>query len=179
MTAAEILVKVPVQVEQSPCAALRAASRAVTQFYDLVLAPTGLRATQFVALQAIDESGEISQCQFARDHAVAVETLSRRFNGLRRKGYIQVRTGNRHAERIYSLTEKGREALQHAVPYWERAQKRLWQVLGEDDWRVILAMMDRLRAAALQAEELRVDNAKHDKRWEEKKNATTKTIPLK
>lgn len=158
MTAEDIVEKSHPHIEQSPCAALRATNRAVTQFYDLVLAPTGLRATQFVALQAIDDSGEISQCQFARDHAVAVETLSRRFSGLRRKGYIQVRTGNRHAERIYSLTEKGREALQHANPHWERAQKRLRQVLGEEEWRAMLEMMDRVRSAALHAEELRVDN---------------------
>jgi DNA-binding MarR family transcriptional regulator len=158
VSAEDVLEKSPPHVEESPCAALRAANRAVTQFYDLVLAPTGLKATQFVALKTINDSGEISQCQFARDHAVAVETLSRRFSGLRRKGYIQVRTGNRHAERIYSLTEKGLEALRHATPYWERAQKRLRQVLGESDWRDMLEMMDRVRSAALHAEELRVDN---------------------
>jgi DNA-binding MarR family transcriptional regulator len=158
VTAEDVLEKLPPHIEQSPCAALRAANRAVTQFYDLVLAPTGLKATQFVALQAINDSVEISQCQFARDHAVAVETLSRRFSGLRRKGYLQVRTGSRHAERIYSLTEKGREALQHAIPHWERAQKRLRQVLGEEEWHAMLEMMDRVRSAALHAEELRVDN---------------------
>ena len=146
MTGESVLEKTLAHAEQSPCAALRAANRAVTQFYDLVLAPTGLKSTQFIALQAINDSGEISQCQFARDHAVAVETLSRRFSGLRRKGYIQVRTGNRHAERIYSLTEMGREALDHAIPYWERAQKRLRQVLGDDQWCAMLEMLDRVQS---------------------------------
>ena len=149
------------RIEQSPCAALRAANRAVTQFYDLVLAPTGLKATQFVALQAIDQAGEIAQCDFARNHAVAVETLSRRFGGLRSKGYIQVRTGNRHGEHIYSLTEKGREALTHAAPYWERAQERLRRVLGDEDWYVMPQVLERIRAAALHAEELRTDNQLH------------------
>jgi len=149
------------RVEQSLCAALRAANRAVTQFYDLVLAPTDLKATQFVALQAIEECGEIAQCEFARSHAVAVETLSRRFSGLRRKGYIQARTGNRHGERIYSLTEKGRQALRDAAPYWERAQERLRTVLGENDWRIMLEMLDRLRAAAFRAEKLRTENHVH------------------
>jgi DNA-binding MarR family transcriptional regulator len=140
---------------------LRAANRAVSQFYDLVLAPTGLKATQFVALQAIYEKGEIAQCEFARNHAVAVETLSRRFSGLRSKGYIQVRIGVRHGERIYSLTEKGRNALSDATPYWERAQERLRKVLGESDWHSVPQVLDRVRAAALRAEELRTENLLH------------------
>lgn len=148
-------------IEQSPCAALRAASRAVTQLYDLVLAPTELKSTQFVALQTIYESGEIAQCQFAREHAVAVETLSRRLGGLRRKGYIQVRTGDRHGERIYSLTDKGRQALLEALPYWERAQDRLRRALGHDDWNGMIQVLDRVRAAALRAEELRTNNQLH------------------
>lgn len=148
-------------IQQSPCAALRAATRAVTQLYDLVLSPTALKSTQFVALQTINESGEIAQCQFARDHSVAVETLSRRLGGLRRKGYIQVRTGERHGERIYSLTEKGRQALLVALPYWERAQDRLRIAMGEDDWNGMIQMLDRVRAAAFRAEELRTNNQLH------------------
>ncbi|HKU26574.1 MAG TPA: MarR family winged helix-turn-helix transcriptional regulator [Candidatus Sulfotelmatobacter sp.] len=148
-------------IQQSPCAALRAASRAVTQLYDLVLAPTELKSTQFVALQTIYESGEIAQCQFARDHSVAVETLSRRLGGLRKKGYIQVRTGERHGERLYSLTEKGRQALLEAMPYWERAQDRLRIALGADDWDGLIQLLDRLRNAALRAEELRTSNQVH------------------
>lgn len=146
---------------ESPCPALRAANRAVTQLYDLVLAPTELKATQFIALQTIRECGEIAQCQFARDHAIAVETLSRRFSALRRKGYIQVRRGNRHGERIYSLTEKGREALESAMPYWERAEDRLRRALRQDNWEGMLHMLDRIRTAALDAVELRTNNQLH------------------
>lgn len=148
-------------IEHSPCAALRAANRAVSQLYDLVLSPTGLKATQFVILHAIYEKGEIAQCEFARNHAVAVETLSRRFSGLRSKGYIQVRTGDRHGERIYSLTQKGREVLIYAGPYWERAQERLRKMLGENDWRATRQLMDRVRIAALGAVELRTENQLH------------------
>src|SRR5579885_1798914 len=61
----------------SAFSAVRTASRAVTQFYDLVLAPTGLKATQFVILQAIRSAGEIAQCDFAREFGIEVPTLSR------------------------------------------------------------------------------------------------------
>ena len=80
------------------CAVIREAARAVTQFYDLVLEPCGLKSTQFIALKTISEAGELPQWQFARDHALAVETLSRRLGSLRKKGLIAVRTGKNHGE---------------------------------------------------------------------------------
>jgi DNA-binding MarR family transcriptional regulator len=142
----------------SACAALRSASRAVTQFYDLVLAPTGLKATQFIILHAIHQAGEIAQCDFARDRTVAVETLSRRFAGLRKKGYIKARTGLRHGERIYSLTELGEQGFTAALPYWERAQHRLRTALGEEDWRRALELSDRICQAVVTAEQMRTEN---------------------
>ena len=156
----------PIEVKRRPhplpdgsaCVALRTASRAVTQLYDLVLAPTGLKATQFSILHAIHEAGEVAQCDFAREHAIAVPTLSRRFGGLRRKNYIQIRTGTRHGEHIYSLTAKGAEAFEKALPYWERAQHRLRTALGESDWHMLFDLSERVRLAALDAEQLRTGN---------------------
>lgn len=141
------------------CAALRRAARSATQFYDLVLQPTGLKATQFIALRSIDEAGELQQWRFARQHAVAVETLSRRFSVLRRKGLVTVRIGRNHGERIYALTEEGRRVLAEAVPYWERAQKRLVRTLGESEFQLLLQVCDNAALAAQQAERLRASNA--------------------
>jgi DNA-binding MarR family transcriptional regulator len=124
----------------------------------LVLAPSGLRVTQFLVLKALHEYGEIAQCDFARDQDVAVETLSRRFGALRRKELIEMRMGGRHGERIYRLTAKGRDAFLDALPYWERAQERLHNVLGESDNRKLLEICDRVRQAAHSAENLRAKN---------------------
>jgi len=145
------------------CAVLRRVSRCVTQLYDLVLAPCGLKCTQFVSLRAIDEAGEIAQYQFARRYAVAVETLSRRLGALRRKGLVRVRTGTRHGEQIYSLTDDGKKLLNQARPYWERAQERLRTALGEADWNLLFVIADRVADAALQAEKLRLRNSDHNK----------------
>ena len=142
----------------SAFSALRTASRGVTQFYDLVLAPTGLKATQFVILQAIRSAGEIAQCDFAREFGIAVPTLSRRFGGLRKKEYIQIRRGERHGERIYRLTPKGEEVFNLALPYWQRAQRRLRTALGEEDWSGMLALAEKIRSAAISAEKLRTPN---------------------
>ena len=140
------------------CAALRGAARSAAQLYDLVLEPTGLKATQFFILKTIAEAGEIPQWKFARDHAVAVETLSRRFATLRRKRLIAVRTGN-HGEQIYSLTAEGSQTFGRALPYWERAQARLKQTLGRPQSQLLLQLCQRTAEAARDAQQLRTSNA--------------------
>lgn len=140
------------------CGTLRQASRAVTNLYDLVLAPSGLRLTQFLVLKSLHERGKIAQCDFARDQDIAVETLSRRFGALRRKGLIEMRLGDRHGERIYSLTAEGHQAFRSALPYWERAQERLRNVLGNSDTHVLLDICERVRLAAHNAESTRTKN---------------------
>jgi len=140
------------------CAALRRAARAATQLYDLVLQPTGLKATQFIALQTIDQAGELPQWKFARQYSVAVETLSRRLAVLRRMGLVSVETGPNHGERIYRLTDQGRLSLTRATPYWERAQERLQRTLGNNKIQVLLQLCESTEAATHQAEQLRTKN---------------------
>ena len=140
------------------CAALRRAARSATQLYDLVLQPTGLKVTQFIALKSIDKAGELQQWRFAQEHTIAVETLSRRLSVLRRKGLVSVRVGSNHGERIYSLTDEGRRALAEAIPYWERAQRRLASTLGMGEFRRLFQLCDTATAAAQKAEQLRASN---------------------
>lgn len=140
------------------CGSLRSANRAVTQLYDLVLVPTGLKITQFLMLKTIFEAGEIAQCDFAREHAIANETLSRRFSGLRKKGLVELRIGPLRGERLYRLTFLGKKRFEDAVPYWLLAQRRLRQTLGEADWRILSAINGRICKAALAAEHFRTSN---------------------
>lgn len=140
------------------CATLRRANRAVTQLYDLVLAPVGVKATQFMVLKSIYEAGEVAQCVYAREHGIAIETLSRRLSSLRRKGLIEMRRGDHHGERLYRITERGLEVLLRATPYWERAQYRLRMQLGEEDWQALLQISDRVAQAAKEAEQFRARN---------------------
>jgi DNA-binding MarR family transcriptional regulator len=137
--------------------AIRETSRAITQLYDLALAPSGLKAGQYTMLYMIDRAGEIAQCEFARQHSISVETLSRRFAVLRRKGLVRTRIGA-HSQRIYSLTPEGKEAIERTRPYWQNAQGRLRQVLGDSEWWVFLNACGKTAIAAQRAEQLRTHN---------------------
>ena len=136
------------------CVSIRRASRAICHLYDLVLGPTQLKATQFNILRTIDESGEIAHCDLATDIAASVETLSRRLANARKCGWVRMQVG-KNGRRLYSLTPKGKRVLDEAFPYWERAQFRLRQTLGEADWQLLASFTERLTSAAIRAETLR------------------------
>ncbi len=140
------------------CTALRRTNRAVSHLYDLVLAPAGLKATQFMILQVIAEAGEIAQCDLARDFSLSIESLSRRLAGARKSGLVRMKTGE-HQRRMYSLTPAGHDLLERAWPYWERAQLRLQDALGSDEWSILHGFAERLTKAAAMAEMLPSPNS--------------------
>lgn len=133
------------------CASLRRSSRAVCHLYDLVLAPTGLKLTQFTLLYAMSEAGEIAHCELAAHFAASEETFSRRLASARKSGWVCMKTGDRN-RRVYCLTERGRTILKMAMPFWERAQQRMRRELGEMDWEKLSEFAERITQAALRAE---------------------------
>ncbi|MGH9586905.1 MAG: MarR family winged helix-turn-helix transcriptional regulator [Acidobacteriaceae bacterium] len=139
------------------CSNIRRANRAISHLYDQVLVPTRLKSTQFMVLRAIAEAGEIAHCDLAAELMASVETLSRRLAGARRAGLVQVH-GGQHNKRMYSLTAKGRCALEEAIPYWQNAQMRLRRSLGSNDWKLLDSFTQRLAVAAIRAESLPLSN---------------------
>lgn len=140
------------------CTAVRRASRAVTQLYDLVLAPVGLKASQFVVLQALAEHGELAQYSFAKKYVVSIETLSRRLATMRKAGWIEFRLGPRK-EHVYRLTSAGMTLLNDAFPHWRRAEARLANAFGgASEIRGALRAVDILTRAACNAQSLRTVN---------------------
>lgn len=133
------------------CAILRRASRAVCHLYDLVLSPTSLKATQFIILKAIANAGAVAHCDLARFFNASEETFSRRLGSARRAGWVRM-TVDARRRRVYSLTDEGRQVLDRAMPYWERAQDRMRRELGELDWSMLSGFAERVTQAAIRAE---------------------------
>ncbi|HEY7405023.1 MAG TPA: MarR family winged helix-turn-helix transcriptional regulator [Candidatus Angelobacter sp.] len=141
-----------------PCIVLRSASRALTRFYDLVLAPSGMKSSQFIILYAIFEKSEIAQWELAKVYSISSEALSRRLSGLRRLGLIEMRFGPHHSERLYRLTEQGQDKLQAVLPFWLRAQERFLQIVGTSNWDLMLRTAAEAIGAAQAAETVRLAN---------------------
>src|ERR1700682_5379564 len=113
---------------ETPCACttLRRAARAVTAAYDAALAPSGLRITQFSILRRLARLGPLSVTRLAAEAALDRSTMGRNLNPLERRGLVRIEGGNvDQRERVAYLTAAGEAAIEAALPYWRKTQKRI------------------------------------------------------
>src|SRR5438128_1200029 len=120
----------------SPCVCntLRVVTRAVTQLYDDVLRPSGIRVTQFSILAAIARLVEASLKQLEDELAIDQTTLTRSLGLLERDGVIERASHPDGRVKAMRLTAKGRLALEVARPMWAQAQGKVVRALGAKAW---------------------------------------------
>jgi DNA-binding MarR family transcriptional regulator len=114
------------------CASFRRASRAITQFYEDRLRPTGLRATQFTILQTLTLAGEVTQGKLGQILAMDSTTLTRTLATMSRHGWISKRRGEDRREWRMRLSKAGERQFKQALPHWEKAQAKVRRKLGDD-----------------------------------------------
>src|SRR5579883_1947138 len=78
----------PIRPEFCNCLALRQAARHVSQFYDQLLAPSGLRTTQFSILGKLRHLGPLTINALAKELVMDRTTLGRNILPLEREGLI-------------------------------------------------------------------------------------------
>src|SRR3989449_10467565 len=116
------------------CSTLRMVSRAVTQLYDDLLRPSGLRVTQFSILATIARSGEANLRQLEAALAIDQTTLTRSLNLLERDRMIERVPHPDGRIKAVRLTRKGRRVLDVARPLWANAQDKGLQELRTSAW---------------------------------------------
>ena len=129
------------------CLNTRKAARAVTQFYDEILKPTGLRVTQVALLPAVKLLGPVTVKRLAKATVMDRTTLTRNLKPLEKKGLVSIEPGEDLRERKVTLTDLGREKLKEAYPLWEKAQETLTGRLGGAGLNVLLGGLSELVSA--------------------------------
>lgn len=124
------------------CGRLRRASRALTQLYDDLMAPSGLRITQFSLLRTLAVRGPMRMSGLAAAALLDRTALSRTLDPLQVQGLVRIAAGADARTREVSLTRAGAAALARATPHWERAQACVARQLGA---RRSEALIDLLR----------------------------------
>jgi DNA-binding MarR family transcriptional regulator len=116
------------------CAALRKASRRMSQFYDSALAPTGLKSTQFAMLAEIERRAEAPPTirDLAEKLVMDQSTIGQNLRPLEREGLISLVTdvSDRRSRRV-KLTKTGRSKLAAALPLWRVAQSQFESSFGK------------------------------------------------
>ncbi len=117
------------------CANLRRAARLVSQFYEMEAGWSGLHLTQFSVLQAVARRGTITHGALGLLLGLDQTTVSRALAPLRRKGWVGDVRGKDRRERLVTLTATGRQQFERAEHGWRRAQARLQERYGANDWK--------------------------------------------
>ena len=137
------------------CSTLRMVSRAVTQLYDDILRPSGLRVTQFSILATIARSGEANLRQLEAALAIDQTTLTLSLNLLERDRMIERVPHPDGRVKAMRLTRKGRRVLNVARPLWAQAQNKVLRDLGTRVWDDAQRRLARLLHVAVEKRRLR------------------------
>jgi DNA-binding MarR family transcriptional regulator len=129
------------KLPQCACFNLRKATRMVTQKYDRVLKPSGVRVTQFTILANIAHHESITVTQLAKALVMDRTTLTRNLRPLEKQKLIAIAPGEDLRMREVRLTAKGRQTLAQAFPLWEKAQTWFVEGMGQPRWQNLLASL--------------------------------------
>lgn len=115
------------------CGSLRQASRVVTQLYDQMLKPSGLKITQFGILKLLAACPELTTGGMAEALAMDSTTLTRTLKIILENGWIAVATGADRRQRCWRISADGLQRLQQAEPLWANAQTEFARLAHEVD----------------------------------------------
>jgi DNA-binding MarR family transcriptional regulator len=127
---------------------LRKATRAVSQLYDEMLRPAGIRGTQYSLLVVLQMRGPVTVSRLAEHAVMDRTTLTRNLEVLEKQGLVLVEAGEDRRTRIASLTGDGRAVLLQAYPLWEQAQSRIREALSGERLHALLEELSALVAAS-------------------------------
>lgn len=126
------------------CFNMRKVNRAVTQFYDEYLEPTGIRITQYTLLVEIAGSDVKTLSEIAANLIMDRTTLTRNLKPLQKAGYITNTKTVDKRSKSYVLTDKGHKVIADATPLWQEAQDKIIHAFGNHEYKVLCEELDKL-----------------------------------
>jgi DNA-binding MarR family transcriptional regulator len=119
--------------EDCNCLVARQAARHITQFYDQLLAPSGLRTTQFSILAKLSRFGPRTINALAADLVMDRTTLGRNILPLERDGLVAIEQGSRdRRQKEVRLTKAGAGRFRAGVKRWVTAQRQFAAAFGAE-----------------------------------------------
>lgn len=128
------------------CTHVRKAARVITQLYDTLLEPSGLRITQFIVLVVIALFEQETVMRLAEQLAMDRSALAHTLRSLEEQGLVTVIPGSDRRTRVVLLTEQGRQAVLRTLPYWRQAQEQMLARFGEQQIHSLLVDLKRVES---------------------------------
>jgi DNA-binding MarR family transcriptional regulator len=129
------------------CNNLRRAARLVTNYYDKLLEPAGLRVSQATVLVVLYLADGQTINEMAEKLELDRTTLTRNLRPLAQQGLLTIAPGSDHRTRVVALTPAGKAALLKVLPLWEQTQSYMVEGIGKVNASLLLTQLS--EAAAL------------------------------
>ena len=123
---------------------LRKANRAVSQLYDEMLRPTGIRGTQYSLLVTLKVMDSVLVTYLAEKVVMDRTTLSRNLEVMEKQGLVSVTPGKDRRTRRVMITETGSAVLLDAYPLWQQAQAKIRESMSEERLQSLMADLSSL-----------------------------------
>jgi DNA-binding MarR family transcriptional regulator len=112
--------------------------KAVTNYYDKIIMPSGITLNQYFLLVNIMKIAPCSISALAKKVNLERSTLVRNIKPLISGGLVEDLSNTGERDRQLNVTRPGRKCLETAQPLWERAQTGLRSCLGEEDFEKLM-----------------------------------------
>lgn len=131
------------------CNAMRKSSRAVSNFYDKMLAPSGLRVTQYTMLRVLSRERALSLGDLAIALDIDQTSATRSVATLEQGGLLERVSHHDPRVKLLKVTDKGKAALKAASASWQEAQKTMLDSISIADWNATMRTLEALASASL------------------------------
>lgn len=128
------------------CTNMRRASRAMTQFYDEILTPSGLKITQYSLLNHIKRLGPLTMNELSQAIRLERTTLVRNLKPLEKKGFVSIIAAKSSQANQVNITERGLQALAKAFPYWTQAQTVIDSLFSEEERKIFGSALEKIES---------------------------------
>lgn len=138
--------KIDYILQACACVNLRSVSGSITQLYNKLLEPTGLKITQYYMLINIIRYPAVSISNLGEIMSLDQTTVSRNLNILKDLNYVNITT-DKHDSRtkFISITDKGLKKLNDATPIWMQVQHAIESNIGREEYENFLKNVVKLQ----------------------------------
>jgi len=120
------------------------ASHRVMKVYEDAYRPFGIKATQFPVLNLINHFNHMTTREIAEQTESERSVLSRKLSVMEKNGWIEVHIDAQTREKIFQLTDLGRQLLNEIKPIRESVQEQLLARLDEHEIQLLMHLCDKL-----------------------------------
>lgn len=114
------------------CLKMRRSAENVINYYDSMLAPSGVTVRQYSLLRAVMKNKGCSVRVLSEATLLERSTLARSLKPLINSGYIEDKKSIGARDSVLCITESGEEVCRKASKLWEKAQSGYESKLGKE-----------------------------------------------